>query len=142
MLKRLSLIAMVAALTLATGYADQSKGKVVIPVNPTNPTDGKQMFVSYCAPCHGADGRGHGPAAVALKTQPVDLTSLAKLNHGKYPDAHVLAILQFGTEVPAHGSANMPVWGPILGKMSHVNSQDRDLRMCNLSRYLENIQTK
>jgi hypothetical protein len=72
----------------------------------------------------------------------VDLTGLAKANHGKFPDTHILAILQFGVEVPAHGSAEMPVWGPILGKMNHVNSQDKDLRMSNLSRYLENIQVK
>jgi mono/diheme cytochrome c family protein len=124
------------------GYADQSKTKLIIPVDKTNPTDGKQMYTSYCAPCHGVDGRGHGPAATALKTQPVDLTTVAKANHGKFPDSHILSVLQFGSEIPAHGSVEMPVWGPILGKMNHVNSQDKDLRMSNLTRYLENIQVK
>jgi|CZKL01.1.fsa_nt_gi mono/diheme cytochrome c family protein len=142
MLKRLLLAALAVSLTVSLGYADQSVKKIVIPVDKTNPTNGKQMFTSYCAPCHGVDGRGNGPAAPALRAKPVDLTGLAKANHGKFPDTHILAILQFGVEVPAHGSAEMPVWGPILGKMNHVNSQDKDLRMSNLSRYLENIQVK
>ena len=37
----------------------------MIPVKKTTPTDGKQMYTSYCAPCHGVDGKGHGPAAAA-----------------------------------------------------------------------------
>lgn len=142
MLKHLTIFAMAAGLVLAAGYADQSKTKVVIPVQKTSPTDGKQMFNSYCAPCHGVDGKGNGPAAQALKTQPVDLTSLARMNHGKYPDTHVLSVLQFGSEIPAHGSLEMPVWGPILGKMNTANSQDKDLRLGNLSRYLEKMQAK
>jgi mono/diheme cytochrome c family protein len=142
MFKQLSLIATLAGVVLAVGYADQSKSKVTIPVDRTSPTDGKQMFNSYCAPCHGVDGRGAGPAASALKTPPVDLTALARMNHGKYPDAHVLAVLQFGSEIPAHGSAEMPIWGPILSRMSNANPQDKDLRMGNLSRYLEKLQVK
>ena len=142
MLKRLLFITMAATLALTMSYADQSKGKLIIPVNKTNPTDGKQMYTSYCAPCHGVDGRGHGPAASALKAQPTDLTGLAKANHGKYPDTHVVSVMRFGSELPAHGSADMPVWGPILGKMNKVNPQEKDLRTSNLSRYLETLQVK
>jgi mono/diheme cytochrome c family protein len=131
-----------ATLAITMGYADQTTGKVVIPVTKTNPTSGKQMYTSYCAPCHGVDGRGNGPAASALKTAPIDLTGLAKANHGKYPDTHILSVLKFGSEIPSHGSAEMPVWGPILGRMGQVNSQEKDLRMANLSRYLETLQVK
>ena len=142
MLKHLALIAVAAGLVLAVGYADQTKNKLVIPVEKTSPADGKQMFHSYCAPCHGAEGRGNGPAAAALKTPPVDLTVLARNNHGKYPDTHVIAVLQFGSELPAHGSVNMPVWGPIFRGMNMANSQEKDRRMGNLARYLEHIQVK
>ncbi len=142
MLKCLFVIPVAAALALTMGYADQTKGKLIIPVTKTNPTDGKQMYTSYCAPCHGVDGRGHGPAATALKTQPTDLTGLAKANHGKYPDTHVVSVMRFGTEMHAHGSAEMPVWGTILGKMSKVNPQEKDLRTSNLSRYLETLQVR
>ena len=40
--------------------------------------NGKQMYVSYCAPCHGVDGKGNGPVAAALKKQPADLAVLSK----------------------------------------------------------------
>ena len=116
--------------------------KVVIPVNKTAATSGKQMFNGYCAPCHGTDGKGDGPAAKALRTPPTDLTLLSKNNGGKFPGPHIVTVLQFGSELPSHGSAQMPVWGPILGKMNVVNPQDKQMRISNLSRYLETIQVK
>ena len=35
---------------------------------------GQQLFQTYCMVCHGADGKGTGPAAVALPHAPADLT--------------------------------------------------------------------
>jgi mono/diheme cytochrome c family protein len=142
MLKRLLFAAAAATLLLTAGYADQSKGTITIPVEKVSATNGKQMYSSYCAPCHGTDGRGNGPVAGSLKSQPTDLTALAKMHNGKYPDTHVVAVLQFGSTTPAHGTAEMPVWGPLLGKISNVQSQERQLRITNLSRYLETIQAK
>ncbi|MGC1424710.1 MAG: c-type cytochrome [Terracidiphilus sp.] len=142
MLKSLLVAAVAAVLAASLSFADQSESKVVIPVNKTSPADGKQMYTSYCAPCHGVDAKGRGPAAPALKAPPTDLTELQKNNHGKFPDTHVMAILEFGADVPAHGSATMPVWGPILGNMNRLSLQDKQLRISNLSRYLESIQTR
>jgi cytochrome c len=142
MLKRFLLVTLALAVATGLGYADQSTSKVVIPVNRTSPTSGKQMFTNYCAPCHGVDGRGHGPAAAALKARPTDLTGLAKNNQGKFPDTHIVATLQFGADVPAHGSATMPVWGPILGHMNNTNFQEKQLRISNLSRYIQSLQTR
>lgn len=142
MLRSLFVMAMTATLAAGIGTADQSKAKVTIPVSKVTPTSGKQMYVNYCAPCHGVDGRGHGPTASALKTPPSDLTVLSRNNHGKFPDTHVVSVLQNGIEIPSHGSASMPVWGPILGKMNQSASQDRMLRISNLSRFLETIQVK
>lgn len=142
MLKRFLLITLAGAIAVGMGYADQSRTKVVIPVNKTSPTSGKQMFTSYCAPCHGVDGRGNGPAANALKVPPTDLTGLCKRNHGRFPDTHIVSVLQFGAEVPAHGSLQMPVWGPVLATMNRTNAQEKQLRISNLTRYLESIQAK
>ena len=142
MLKPLFFASAAAALVLTMGYADQPKGKLLIPAPKTDPTNGKLMFTSYCAPCHGADGRGNGPVASALKAPPTDLTGLAKANHGKYPDNHIVSVLRFGTQVGAHGSAQMPVWGTVFTKMSKLNPQERDLRTANLSRYLQSIQAR
>jgi len=142
MLKRLLVTAFTAMLAVGIGYADQSNAKVTIPVNKTAATSGKQMYASYCAPCHGVDGRGQGPVASALKTPPTDLTVLSKNNRVKLPDTHIYAVLQNGVEIPSHGSTEMPIWGPILGKMDVGNPQERMLRISNLSRYLETIQAK
>lgn len=142
MLRSLLVTAMAALVAVSLGFADQTQSKLVIPVNKTAPTNGKQMYTSYCAPCHGTDGRGNGPAAGALKAQPTDLTVLSRNNHGKFPDTHVVAVLQFGSEIQAHGSASMPVWGPILGNMNRTNAQEKQLRISNLSRYLETIQAR
>jgi mono/diheme cytochrome c family protein len=141
MLKSLSITGAAALLAVSLSFADQSQ-KIIIPVDKTAANDGKQMYVSYCAPCHGTDGKGRGPAATAMKTGPTNLTALMKNNHGKFPDTHVVAVLQFGTEVQAHGSATMPVWGPILGNMNRTNLQDKQLRISNLARYLETIQER
>jgi mono/diheme cytochrome c family protein len=142
MFKRLLVMAAIATLAAGMSYADQSNAKVTIPVQRTAPTSGKAMYTGYCAPCHGVDGRGQGPVASALRTQPTDLTVLARNNHGKYPDSHIVSVLQNGSALPSHGSAEMPVWGPILAKMNMNNPQDRMLRVSNLSRYLETMQVK
>ncbi len=139
MLKRILVIATAVVIAASLGFADQAQ-KVVIPVNKTAPNDGKQMYSNYCAPCHGTNGKGTGPAATALKPQPTDLTVMKKNNNGKFPDTHIVTILQFGVNEPAHGSAQMPVWGPILGNMNRTNPQDKQLRISNLTRYLESIQ--
>lgn len=142
MLKRLFITAMGAALAVSVAYASQGSEKVTIPVTKTAATSGQQMFANYCAPCHGVDARGHGPVAPVLKVQPSDLTVLTKNNHGKFPDSHIVSVLQNGAEMPAHGTAEMPVWGPILGKMESTNPQQKLLRISNLSRYLETLQVK
>jgi len=120
----------------------QTTNKVTISVKKTSATSGKEMFASYCATCHGTDGKGDGPAANALRTPPTDLSQLAKNNGGKFPGTHIVTVLQFGSELPAHGSEQMPVWGPILGRMNVSSPQDKQLRMANLTRYLETIQVK
>jgi len=142
MLKRLLVTAIAATLAVSMANADQAITKVTIPSNRTMPSSGKQMYVSYCAPCHGMDGRGQGPAASALRIQPADLTALSRNHAGKFPNTHVEAVLEFGAAVPAHGSLEMPVWGPILGKMNTASDQERLLRINNLSRYLDSIQAK
>jgi mono/diheme cytochrome c family protein len=35
---------------------------------------GKQLFQKFCAVCHGAEGKGDGPAANGLNPKPSDLT--------------------------------------------------------------------
>lgn len=142
MIKRVFLIVIAVSLAAAMSNAAQSKAKLTINPGQVPASDGRQMYASYCASCHGVDGRGHGPAAAALKVSPPDLTVLRKNNGGRFPATHVISILQFGVETPAHGSAEMPVWGTILDKTHSGNIQTKALRLSNLTGYLEKIQAE
>src|SRR5581483_4785537 len=82
-----------------------------VPPNPTSPASGEQMFNEYCAVCHGKDAKGDGPAATALKKSPADLTSLTRRNQGKFPEAKVFSVIKGDSNVAAHGSREMPIWG-------------------------------
>jgi mono/diheme cytochrome c family protein len=107
----------------------------------TSPASGKEMFMSYCASCHGKDAKGDGPAAGALKQAPADLTMLAKQSGGKYPSDKVTSILRGQTQLVAHGQ-DMPIWGPVFWKMSQGHEEQVQMRIANLNRYLESIQEK
>jgi mono/diheme cytochrome c family protein len=136
------LVCAAGAVLVAHSNSQDTESKVVIPANKTSPVDGKKMYQNYCAPCHGVDAKGNGPVASALKTRPTDLTVLIRNNSGKFPDAHLVSVLEFGSEHPAHGTAAMPVWGPILGRMNQMNSMDKQLRISNLVEYIKSLQVK
>jgi hypothetical protein len=142
MLTRLFICAATATLAVGIGYAVQSNALVAAPANKIPPNDGKAMFSHYCTPCHGVDGKGHGPVVIKYVAPPVDLTMLSKNNHGKFPEAHVIHVLMYGVDIPAHTSVEMPVWSPILGKINQSDPKDKELRISALSHYLETIQMK
>lgn len=113
-----------------------------IPLPPTYVPSGRQMYKEYCAACHGADAKGHGPATPALNTPPPDLTTLAKRNGGKFPYDYVSNVLRFGIRIAAHGSPDMPTWGPIFGYLEHYNEVAVQRRIKNLCDYLASLQQK
>lgn len=103
---------------------------------------GPDLFRAHCAACHGPDGKGTGPVGAALKIKPADLTVLAKNNGGKFPTQRIQKFIS-GDEpsLLAHGTREMPVWGPIF----HQIEEDQDfgnVRLQNLIKYLETIQQK
>lgn len=78
-------------------------------------TSGEKLYVRYCAVCHARTGRGDGPFAGILRTQPADLTLIAARRGGTFPDAEIARFVD-GRLVPAaHGTREMPVWGRWLG---------------------------
>ncbi len=112
------------------------------PARPTIAVSGKQFFIQYCASCHGADARGNGPAALALKTPPPDLTTLAKRHGGKFPSEYVSDVLRFGTRIVSHGSSDMPIWGPVFGSMENYDEIAVRKRIKELGVYLASLQEK
>jgi mono/diheme cytochrome c family protein len=109
--------------------------------DPLDSTSGRQTYHEYCASCHGENAKGGGPAAEALKTAPTDLTQLAKGNGGKFPYEYVSGVVRFGKPISAHGSSDMPVWGPIFSMVDFHEMAIRK-RIKNLCDYLASLQEK
>lgn len=104
----------------------------------TSAANGAGMFRAYCAVCHGADGRGGGPAADGLKKQPADLTQLSRRNEGKFPAQHVGNVIQGADVVAAHGSRDMPIWGTVFRTLG--DNATVKMRVNNLTAYLQSLQ--
>jgi cytochrome c553 len=103
----------------------------------------KQIFAEYCASCHGISGKGDGPVAASLKAKPTDLTRLAAHNKGKFPELRVIQAIKAGPSVPAHGTAVMPVWGPIfVNEGTAANLSEMQLLIYNLMEYIKTLQVK
>jgi mono/diheme cytochrome c family protein len=111
-----------------------------VPAEPTQEVSGAKLFQTYCAVCHGKDGKGNGPAVSALKSPPPDLTLLAKNNGGKFPDSRVFHDLDNPTEAP-HGSKDMPIWGDIFRSMGPSSVYGR-ARAATVTDFLKSIQAK
>jgi len=112
------------------------------PISPTSPASGQEMFKEYCAVCHGVDGKGTGPAATALKKTPANLTELTQRNGGKFPELKVYGTIKGDVDVPAHGSRDMPIWGSLFQSVSHGNQSEVQMRIANLTAYVQSLQAK
>lgn len=131
----------IAFVLFACTFANAQPTIKKVPVEPTSAASGEQMFKTYCAACHGLDGRGTGPAATALKKTPANLTELSARNGGKFPEMKVFSTIKGDSDVAAHGTKDMPVWGDLFPSVSSSQGEVQ-LRISNLTGYLKTIQAK
>jgi mono/diheme cytochrome c family protein len=105
---------------------------------------GKKSYMKHCATCHGPTATGDGVAASTFQNKPIDLTTLAQKNGGKFPTLEVINIVKGATSIPAHGTREMPVWGEILGHpLKGEYSEDRaNAQILEIANYLQSIQKK
>jgi len=136
-------------ITLAIGIGVAASGAFAQTTGPRNPplviesVAGSDVFAFYCASCHGRNGSGDGPVSQSLKVTPPDLRLLTRDNGGEFPRSRVAAFVTQGASVsaPAHGTTEMPVWGPVFRGLGDSDALAR-VRIANLVEYLETIQRK
>lgn len=129
------------ALVLSNGHA-QEKSDQKHPARLPNTESGKEIYLKYCASCHGAGATGNGPAAIALAPPPSNLTTLAKRNDGKFPEGYVGALVKFGRNLAAHGSGDMPVWGSRFRELDPIKDPTGQQHVDDVVAYLESVQVK
>jgi mono/diheme cytochrome c family protein len=138
----LIMAAVLLSATVVTFAQQQAAAKKAInrvPISRTSMASGEEMYMAYCAACHGKEGRGNGPAASEFKTAPSNLTILSAKHNGKFPDLEVVSVIQFGPrDAKAHGSKDMPVWGELFNSLG--DQAQTKHRIYNLTKYLESLQ--
>jgi mono/diheme cytochrome c family protein len=85
--------------------AAAAKRRNPIPTDAASLEQGRQLFKQNCIVCHGAEGRGDGPAATSLKPHPADLAMMA----GHHPDGDLAWKI-------ANGRGAMPAWNKTLSE--------------------------
>lgn len=102
----LALVAGAAATALVQAEEAES------PATRRAPTEtGKELYMGYCAVCHGVEGYGNGPLAEAMILAPSNLTTVSARHNGVFPRDKVADVVRTGGAVLGHGSTAMPAWG-------------------------------
>jgi mono/diheme cytochrome c family protein len=108
---------------------------------------GKEAYRLACARCHGEQGTGDGVLRRVLAVAPSDLTTLRQRSPDRtFPFLAVLMSVDGRSQVPAHGTRDMPAWGEIFameagdrlgpyGTETYVRG-----RLVELVEYLETLQ--
>lgn len=117
---RLSLLALLVVLASPAAGSRAGAQDPAAPKPPGAPPAGQTpvaivggaySFRTYCASCHGVDGKGDGPLTASLRFHPPDLTLIAKRNGGEFPTEKVVRIVDGRDPVKGHGGPDMPIWG-------------------------------
>lgn len=108
---------------------------------------GRADYDTFCADCHGADGRGDGPVADGLSVAPSDLTLLSANNGGTFPLVRVMSHIDGYTRRAEGEELVMPEFGPAIqaGELVPVETEPGVMtptpeRLYALAKYLETLQ--
>ncbi len=110
---------------------------------------GARDYAVYCASCHGAGGKGDGPALYVIpRIKPTNLTLLARNNGGAFPAAEIHDVIDGRKRFPDHldSDTDMSLWGlqfQEAGREFTPASEAKvKLRIDALVEYIRSIQQK
>jgi len=112
---------------------------------PTSTNSGQTVYLDKCAACHGRSGKGDGPLASGLETQPPDLTQIAARRDGVWPVLEVMSIVDGYTTRYLPGT-EMPIYDEFLeGNLVSFDTgngirQKAPAGLLAIARYLETLQ--
>ena len=131
MLRNLALILIVSA------------GVVACQTYQPPPYDGRNLFLGYCASCHGPIGAGDGPMALHLASSLADLRHLTRNNNGEFPREMLTDMIDGREFRSIHGAADMPVWGWQFRREEGMTAEGRknvEARITALVNHIEGLQ--
>ena len=106
---------------------------------PIGISSGEEMYMSYCAECHGRDGKGGRPSAIFGAPVP-DLTTLAKRNQGRFPYGVVRDAIRGEEHRGAYGPGTMPPWGYLFRYVGGGSRLEVETRINRLADYIRSLQ--
>jgi len=119
-------------------------GAVAVHAQDFTDYSGKQLYMRFCAACHGASGVGDGVVAGSLRIIVPDLTRIARRQGGTFNEERVRRIIDGRTTVPPHGTREMPVWGIEFAGDNRAapdgGQPSRQIILSRLTDYLRSIQ--
>ncbi len=121
---------------------------LVLAAGPAAAQSGKQDYDTYCAECHGSNGKGNGPTTktIPMNPPPPDITVLAKRNGGKFPFDEVVDLIDGRKQVPSHERIQMPFLGTTLQQPGKEFTPESDAavkrRIDAMARYVQSLQQK
>ena len=85
---------------------------------------GADLYVNYCASCHGLQGEGDGPVAAVMQVNVPNLRTLAMRSDGEFPTDAVTAYVDGRQSPSSHGDRRMPIWGNVFQWNEGADSED------------------
>lgn len=103
-------------------------------------------YAVYCASCHGASGRGDGPASGGMEPKPSDLTLITQRNGGTFPRLQIIGKIHGYTM--GSSDRTMPEFAealdspPVPYDTGDGTPSPMPERLVELANYLESIQAQ
>lgn len=76
-MNRFVVLVVLAGLSFGCSKKEENTASTAAPAAASGNTEAQDIFTQRCVTCHGADGKGTGPAAASLNPKPRDYTDAA-----------------------------------------------------------------